>query len=152
MLDFDYSDRLESLIQSLGWQIELPADWSNYFNETGDYGTYANDQRQNRRVKVRTLAVLHYERQLPSVPREPALVGVYTRDFSRRGCGFLCPHQIYPQETVRLILPTFWIRLEIMRARRIGPSCFEIGGELLEQNSPSVDAFDGIQVPTLTGV
>ena len=147
MLEFNYPERLESLIQSLNWQISLPDDWSNYFHESGEYAMYANDQRQNRRLKVRTLAVLHYERQLPSLPRENTLVGVYTRDFSRRGCGFLCPHQIYPKETVRLILPTFWIRLEITRARRVGPSCYEIGGELIEQNSPSDDAFEGLALP-----
>ena len=45
-----------------------------------------------------------------------------------------------------------WIRLEITRARRVGPSCYEIGGELIEQNSPSDDAFEGLALPTTAPV
>lgn len=147
MLDDDYLQRLDSVIQQLNWQIQLPDSWSNFFQETGEYGVYANDERQNRRVKVRTVALMHYERMLPSYPRKSEIVGIYTRDFSRRGCGFVAAHQLFPCEIVRLLLPTLWLRLEITRATRVGPACYVIGGELLEQNQPSDSAFDGITIP-----
>jgi hypothetical protein len=142
MLELDYSMRLETLIQSLDWQIQLPPIWSNFFDEVGKSSTVPNDERQNVRKRVRTLGVMHFDKQLPSIPRPHTPIGIYSRDFSRRGCGFVSPFQVYPQEIVRLIMPTFWIRLLICRARRIGPCCYEIGGELIEQNLPSPIAFE----------
>ena len=149
MLDFDYSKRLEALIQSLDWQIQLPSTWSNFFDEVGESTTLALDERQNRRMKVRTLGVLHFERQLPAIPRPSSPVGIYSRDFSRRGCGFVSPQQLYPREIVRVILSTFWIQLEICRTRRVGPMCYEIGCELIAQNLPSAKAFDGLSLNTM---
>ena len=97
-------------------------------------------------MRVRTQAVLHFETLLPSIPRASEPLGVYIRDVSRRGIGFVSPVQIYPEETVRILLATFWIRLLVVRARRVGPGCYEIGGELTEQNQPNVEAFDGIEL------
>ncbi len=150
MLEFDYTKRLESLIHSLDWQIQLPPIWADFFDEVGESGALANDERQNRRMKVRTLGVLHFERQLPSIPRTETSIGIYSRDFSRRGSGFVSPQQLYPQETVRLILPTFWLRLLICRSRRVGPACYEIGGELIEQNLPNSKAFDGVDTKVMS--
>jgi hypothetical protein len=147
MLDFDYTERLNSLIQSMNWQIRLPPIWSNYFEETGESVPLPKDQRQNRRMKVRSLGLMVYEKPLPSVPREPCPVGVYSKDFSRKGCGFLSPVPVYPEETVLLILPTFWLRLVICRCRRVGASCYEVGGELLAQAPPSEKAFAGLEAP-----
>jgi hypothetical protein len=93
-------------------------------------------------MKVRTMAILLHEQSLPTVSRREQPVGVYTKDFSRRGCGFLAAQQMYPEEIVRILLPNFWIRLHIVRARRVGPSCYEMGGELMEQHQPSDGAFD----------
>jgi hypothetical protein len=147
MLDGDYLQRLDSVIKQLNWQIQLPENWSSFFLESGEYSTYAKDERRNRRVKVRTVALMHYERMLPSYHRNLEIVGTYTRDFSRRGCGFVAANQLFPREIVRILLPTLWLRLEVTRATRFGPSCYVIGGELLEQNQPSDSAFNDITIP-----
>lgn len=144
MLEFDYPKRFKSLIQSLDWKIQLPPTWSNYFDETGECIALAKDERQNRRVKVRSQGVMIMERPLPSLTRGNDPVGVYSRDFSRRGCGFVAPYQLYPRESVRLILPTFWMRVEVSRSRRVGPQCYEIGCELIDQNLPDEEAFSGL--------
>ncbi len=151
MLGINYTERLEALIDRLDWSIELPPNWSGFFDETGESSSLVDDQRQNRRMKIRTLAVMHLEHRLPAIPRPELPLAAYTRDFSRRGCGFIAPVQLFPQEMVRLILPTFWLRLLIVRARRVGNHCFEIGTELIEQNKPSNAAFDGINTSFITG-
>jgi PilZ domain len=144
MLGIDHSKRLESLIDRLDWSIELPPDWSNYFAESGESNVLPNDERQSRRIKVRTLSVLHVEHAIPSLPRPSVPLGVYTHDFSRRGCGFISPVQLLPEEVVRLLLPTLWMRLRIVRARRVGPRCYEIGAELIEQHALDSHAFEGV--------
>lgn len=142
MLEFNYSERFKSLIQSLDWRIQLPPSWANFFDERGDYYSLMGDERQNGRTRVRTQGVMIYEQPLPNIPRGLEPVGIYSRDFSRRACGFLTPYQLYPLESVRLILPTLWMRLQICRSRRLGPSCYEIGGELIDQSPPSESAFN----------
>lgn len=146
MLESDYTKRFKSLIQSVDWNIELPSTWSNYFDEVGECNSLTEDERQNRRVKVRSQGVMLNERSLPSCDRGTDPIGIYSRDFSRRGCGFIAPHQLFPQEAVRLILPTFWMRLLITRTRRVGPSCYEVGGELIVQHVPSEEAFAGLSL------
>jgi len=144
MLEFNYSEQLDSLIQRLDWRIELPPDWVKFFEESGTSASVAGDKRNNSRMCIRTLAVSHYETTLPSIPRAAETLGVYIRDFSRRGCGLISPVQMYPEEIVRIVLATFWIRLKVVRARRVGPACYEIGGELIEQNQPGPEAFEGL--------
>ena len=68
-------------------------------------------------------------------------MGIYTRDFSRQGTGFLSPCEIYPEEQVRIVLPTFWVQLRVARARRINGKCYEIGAVLSRQHEPDSDAF-----------
>ena len=141
MLEFNYSERLDSLIHNLDWHIQLPPDWVNFFEESGTCSSMASDERNNSRMRIRTRAVLRWETSLPSVPRGPEPVGVYIKDFSRRGCGLISPIQFYPEETVRILLATFWIRLKVVRVRHVGPSCYEIGLKLIEQNQPGPEAF-----------
>ena len=147
MLEFDYSKRFESLIQSLNWQIQLPPDWSTFFDEVGECLPRPDDDRQNGRMKARTQAAMISERPIPSVPRDESIIGIYSKDFSRRGCSFLSAQQLYPQESVRLILPTFWMQVSVCRARRLGTACYEIGAELIEKHGPSKAAFETMQQP-----
>ena len=135
------------MIKSLDWKIQLPSLWSSFFKESGESAVLASDQRQSRRVNVRSLAVMRSEKVLKIVPRTREAVGVYSKDFSKRGCGFICPFQLFPEEIVLIVLPTFWIRLHVVRARRIGAFCYEVGGELLEQHKPDMQAFDGFLLP-----
>lgn len=83
-----------------------------------------------------------HEQGLPAIPRPAKCFGIYTGDFSHNGIGFLTPHQLFPEETVRILLPSFWMRIHVVRARRLGRCCFEIGGTLIRRCDPSEDAFD----------
>ncbi len=141
MLEIDYSTQLGQLIQSIDWDIELPVEWSDYFEERGEIASYADDERHNQRLKIRTHGVLWFDRSLPFQPRGQEPVGIYTRDFSRQGAGFLMPYEVYPEEEVRIALPTFWVQLHVVRARRITSKCYEIGAMLLQRHDPSPDAF-----------
>ncbi len=141
MLDFDYSTRLGELIKATPWDIELPHDWKDYFEERGEVPSYAGDDRNNQRLRVRTHGILFFEKSLPFCCRSTDPIGVYTRDFSRNGIGILSSIQLFPEEMVRVILPTFWIQLRVVRVRRVTSACYEIGCTLLHRNDPSNGAF-----------
>ncbi len=142
MLEVDYSTRFGELIQSIGFDIELPVEWSDYFEERGEVPSFVEDERNNQRLKVRTHGVMWFDDCLPFLSRGDKAVGIYTRDFSRHGCGFLTPFEIYPEESVRIVLPTFWVQLHVVRARRITSKCYEIGASLVHRHDPTIDAFD----------
>ena len=142
MLEVDYSTQLGELIQSVDWNIELPIEWSDYFEQRGEVASYPNDERHNQRLKIRTHGIMWFDQSLHFLDRSSDPVGVYTRDFSRQGAGFLVPFEVFPEEQVRIALPTFWVRLHVVRARRITSKCYEIGGVLLQRHDPSPGAFE----------
>lgn len=141
MLEIDYSLRFGELIQSTDCEIELPQEWIGFFEERGEIAAYSTDERANSRLIVRSHGLLWIERSFSFLnrTREPAVV--YTKDFSRHGVGFLSSVQLFPNETVRILLATFWIRLQVVRARRITSKCFEIGTILVAHYEMSPDAF-----------
>ncbi len=141
MLEIDYSTRFGDLIQSVDWDIELPQEWADYFDQRGDVAAYLDDERQNQRMRVRTHGLLWFDHSLPFLRRDGSVVGIYTRDFSRQGCGFLMPFELYPEERVRIVLPTFWVHLRVARSRRITSKCYEIGAKLLQRHDPDAQAF-----------
>ena len=150
MLEIDYSTQLGELIQSIDWNIELPVECSDYFEQRGEIASYAEDERHNQRLKIRTHGIMWFESSLPFRPRPADPIGIYTRDFSRQGAGFLAPFEIYPEERVRIALPTFWVQLHVVRARRITSKCYEIGAMLMQRNDPGADAFDVASDPLPT--
>lgn len=141
MLDFDYPTQFGELIQTVGWDIELPIEWRDYFEERGEIPAYDEDDRHNMRLKIRTHGAMWFEEGVPFRPRKSDPVGVYTRDFSRTGTGFLSAMELYPDETVRIALPTFWVQLKVVRVRRITSKCYEIGASLLRRHDVGPEAF-----------
>jgi len=65
MLEDDYSSRFNELIESILWEIELPRDWSDFFDQRGDTATFNGDVRHNRRMMVRTYGALWFDSPIP---------------------------------------------------------------------------------------
>ncbi|MEZ6088150.1 MAG: hypothetical protein R3C05_09035 [Pirellulaceae bacterium] len=107
MLEKSYAQLLEELIASLDWNIELVEGRQAFFAEKGPV---ASNELLGRRAAHETRAngVLYYEETLPAFPRSTDPVPIYTKDFSKSGVGFVASRQFLPEETVRIILPTFW--------------------------------------------
>jgi hypothetical protein len=142
VLEINYSAVLDELIRSIHWSVELPVEWSDYFQQRGEVASFGADERHHQRLKVRTYGVLWFEQSLPFRPRSAEPVGIYTRDFSRQGAGLLAPMEVYPEERVRIVLPTFWMQLHVVRARRITSRCYELGSRLIRRHDPSPAAFE----------
>ncbi len=142
MLDIDYSEQLERITSSINWSIQLPDRLKDFFAVSGDSGTVYSDDRKQVRIRARTPCIGYFEKSIPAVSRSNKPRPIYTSDFSRGGCGFIAPEQIYPTEHLRLILPKFWIQVEVVRCRKLGPNCFEAGAILLVKNPPDPRAFE----------
>ncbi|HBJ35128.1 MAG TPA: hypothetical protein DDZ51_10315 [Planctomycetaceae bacterium] len=119
----------------------MPETWSRYFEESGVLPSLPNDLRASQRRAVRTYGLLRIDGALPAIPRNADFMGVYTKDFSKNAVGFISPIQLYPTERLRLILPTFWLSLFVIRCRRHNSRCYEVGAKLLQHNAPDETAF-----------
>jgi hypothetical protein len=141
MLEECYTEQFRNLINAVAWDLELPREWSDYFQDGDSFAYVPEDVRSNQRLKVRLRGLLWFERALHFCPRSPEPIGVYTRDFSRNSAGFLAPIEIFPEEQVRLVLPTLWMQLHVVRVQRKSSKCYEIGAKLIRQHETSADAF-----------
>ncbi len=141
MLDFDYPNHYAGLIRAVDWEIELPAQWSEFFSETGIVSDLTPERRGKQRRIVRMRGLMSIDRPLPAIERRKRFFGVYTKDFSKDACGVVTPFQLYPEELVRLVLPTFWLDLRVVRCHRETKACFDTGFELLHRHDPDRSAF-----------
>ena len=142
MLECSYTQRFRQLIRAIDWTIEQPDSWCDYFSDQGESLAFEGDVRRNRRIKVRAHAAAWIELGLHSVERPTDPLGIHTRNFSPRGCGLLSPVQIFPEEKLRLVLPTFWMMARAVRCRRISARCYDVGVVLIRQFDPSDEAFE----------
>lgn len=91
------------------------------------------DRRRFPRFTCKVEAALQYQSGLPTMQRSSRWMRVLVRNVSRCGIGFWHGEAMYPLEQALIVLPNGVRRiLEIRRCRRVGPSCFEIGGEFSE--------------------
>ncbi|GEM_PF-1281222 len=142
MLDYDYEAQFGELIESLVWEIELPAQWSDFFVERGALSTLPEDERRrHQRMRVRVRGALWFLEPLPFLKRSHEPIGIYTREFSCKGIGFLTAKQMYPEEVVRVVLPTLWLDVRVVQTRRFTPQCYLAGAELVRRYEPSSAAF-----------
>jgi hypothetical protein len=142
MLDESYKEKLDTVLESINWTIQLPARLADFFSVRGDTQIAEHEDRKHVRIRARAKCAGFFESALSSLNRDGGYIPVYTADFSRGGCGFVSAIQIFPTERIRLILPTFWIQLEIVRCRKLGSKCYEVGGVLLSKNQPDPAAFE----------
>ncbi len=144
MLESDYLAQYTALIHGLDWEIVLPREWADFFDQRGHAPSCQGDQRASQRLRLRTYGAMFIDDPLPAFPRPTHPIGVYMSDFSRQGCGFLNSFALLPEEQIRIVLPTFWVRLCVVRARRITKHCFEIGTVLKSRMDPSEEAFRNV--------
>lgn len=141
MLDIDYPQNFARLMQQTDWAITLPEDWDSFFAESGVVNQPFGEQRHSQRRIVRARGLMTIDEPLPAIARQPEMIGIYTRDFSKDSCGLITPIELYPEEKMRLILPTFWLTVRVVRCRRHNAHCYEVGAELLRRHDADRRAF-----------
>jgi hypothetical protein len=142
MLDESYKEKLDSALASTIWSIQLPARLADFFSVRGDSQSIVHEERKHLRIRARAKCVGYFESTMLSMQRDTVGIPIYTADFSRGGCGFISAIQIFPTERLRLILPTFWLQVEAVRCRKLGPKCYEIGSELIAKHQPDPSVFN----------
>lgn len=117
-------------------RVRLPQEMQTFFCESGYLPTTSQEFRGNARLRVRSKAVLSVTSVLP-VLRESKLAKfvpgeILIKDLSRSGIGFLYHRELYPTQRIKVHFQGRVIESTIVRCRRVGELCYEIGGRVSE--------------------
>ncbi|MEX2186761.1 MAG: PilZ domain-containing protein [Pirellulales bacterium] len=127
MLETVDFDQRRQLIERIPCRVQLPLDWEEQFEGEGYVASYAGEFRANFRYRASRRAVVQIGGELPAFPRDGGMFGAFVQDFSRRGMGLLYHEQLFPEERVRVLLPSVSVDGTVVRCRRRGPDCYELG-------------------------
>lgn len=118
-----------------GLEVILPEDLNAFFYESGYLPTTAEEARGNARLRVRSIGDL----MLAYTPaglrggltgRDKRTGKVLIKDLSRSGIGVLYHLQIFPQEHLQIRFQKRLINMVVVRCRRLGEKCYEVGGRI----------------------
>lgn len=103
---------------------ELPCPPEEFFGLSGAVLLYGDSRRQYHRF---------YLREHVAMVRRGEAYGIYIKDASRKGIGFLSPIQLFPRDLVIAALPEFGaLKLSVRRCRRLAPQCYDCGSIFAE--------------------
>lgn len=123
---------LSERLAACACDVELPAVWENFFEQSGVMPTFDGDGRRFPRFYARRQAALEHRPTLPAKPRARTWRGVYLKNVSRQGLGFLHSEQLFPSERMRIMLSDDLLReIEVIHCRRIRRRCYEIGARFV---------------------
>jgi PilZ domain-containing protein len=124
MLDVGYErDIIEDFWQSATSKAKLPESETEYCDPRGAMPCSDENLRAFHRFFLRGKALLKHR---------GVFHGVYTKDVSRQGVGFISPVQLLPKEQVQMRLPgANELSLEVTRCRRVCDNCFDAGAKFV---------------------
>ena len=127
-------------VESLSCELELPANWEESQRASGHLVGDHSDERRYPRKACHIHAALCVRETLPAIRRELVWTRILLRNISRCGTGFLHSEQLFPDEEAVIVFPNGSQRIiKVMRCRRLGPKCFEVGSEFTSVSGESPD-------------
>lgn len=121
-------DLFQRALRDLSFEVQIPRTKLEELSKIGPTSPTLADER--RRVRFRKLkrAIICCDRTLPSIERTRQLSLGLMLNISKEGIGMLYHLQLYPQERfVMRIVGYDLLRLTVVRCRKLGPKCYEIG-------------------------
>jgi hypothetical protein len=123
-IDFD---QRQQLIARAPCKVRLPPDVAKLLGAGSQAVAQTNNSRAGVRYKALRRAAVQLQGGLPAFPCDGSLVGTIVQDFSRESMGILYHEQLFPEERLRLWMPSLSLEAKVIRCRRRGPQCYEIG-------------------------
>lgn len=122
-------------IQIAGLEVILPDNLKAFFYESGYLPTTAEEARTNARLRVRSIGDIlmkHTPSRLRGdlKERNKRAGKVLIKDLSRTGIGVLYHQQVFPEEQFQIRFQGRLINAVVVRCRRLGEKCYEIGGRI----------------------
>ncbi len=128
MLEQSGSTEFESLIGSLPMRIQLPAHLEEALErERGACESNPFENRTAVRFRCNGRAIMELKEHSTAYPSQDKRAIVIVRDLSRSGVGVISHQQWFPDQEVQIHVENGVLTARVVRARRIGTRCYEIG-------------------------
>lgn len=111
-------------------RVQLPSELKNFFSESGYVHTIVGEQRASARLRVRCEAAIESTYTPPFMKRDEKRARVLVKDLSRHGIAVLYHQQMFPTERFSIELHERRLHVMVVRCRKLGDSCFEIGATI----------------------
>lgn len=128
MLDLsDERNLIDDFWESTSVKARLPIPEREFCAQRGAIPNASASKRVHHRYYLRGKALIR---------RGGALMGIYTKDVSRQGIGFLSPMHLLPKERIQIHLPgASEFLVEVTRCLRVDDGCFESGARFISKLS-----------------
>jgi hypothetical protein len=115
---------------SLTMKIQLTSDLQKSLEERGTDDPNLYEARGAARFRCNATATAKLLHSPLGVPNQEIDSLVIVRNLSRSGVGLICHQQWFPDQAIEITFGAGKIQGRIARARRIAPSCYEVGFEI----------------------
>ena len=117
----------DQLIQAHPLTVAIPPQIRLELLERGPMSTHNNDIRVASRFRCRGPAILEWVESPIALQRPFPTSQVVIRNLSRTGFSALTDRELFPEEIVRVYLSIATATAIVVRARRLGTRCYDIG-------------------------
>ncbi|MCU0710197.1 MAG: hypothetical protein MUF23_18120 [Pirellula sp.] len=125
-------DPFEEQLKLYPIDFVLPPRVREELQRKGTGAAIHNDNRESPRFRTNGPAILTWISSPPAVDQSHTTCQVIVRDISKTGVGILTSSQWFPEQLGKLEFAVGEMTVKVMRSRRIGPRCFEVGARILK--------------------
>ncbi len=122
------------LIEEHPLKLAIPPQIQLELRERGPISNCDEDVRVATRFRCNGPAVLEWLDSPSGLPIAFPTTQVLVRNLSRTGFSVLADRQWYPEQHVKIYLPTAIITAIVVRARRLGCRCYDLGFRVVTFN------------------
>jgi hypothetical protein len=127
----------EERLASCPMTMLIPPKIHLELQQRGTVNTCDNDVRAATRFRCNGPAVLEWVDSPYGISLTFPMTQAIIRNLSKTGFSVLADRQWFPEQTARLYLPIAIVQARVVRARRLGSRCYDIGLRIVNFRSLS---------------
>ena len=124
-------ESFEEQLKQIPLDFILPPRVREDLQRKGIGAAMHDDNRESPRFRTNGPAIFTWDSSPAAINNPRVARQVIVRDLSKTGIGILTSCQWFPQEVGKLQFAIGDMVVKVMRARRLGPRCFEIGARII---------------------
>ncbi len=140
MLGTKDEPNFNELIQGHPLTLAIPPQIQLELQQRGPISTCDEDVRVATRFRCKGPAVLEWVESPSGLPLQLPTSQVIVRNLSRTGFSVLADRQWFPEQIVKIYFSMAIVTAKVVRARRLGSRCYDIGFRMLSFRNLEAEA------------
>lgn len=140
MLGTKDEPNFNDLIRGHPLTLAIPPQIQLELQQRGPISTCDEDVRVATRFRCRGPAILEWMESPSGLPIQFPTSQVIVRNLSRTGFSVLAERQWFPEQIVKIYFSTAFVTARVVRARRLGSRCYDIGFRMVSFRNLETEA------------